>query len=228
MISFGWQIAQIREQQYRQSMHNLHKSGMPPGALNGVMSGNAGSPTSGDPSFNGNGSQGRGPQFAGNGGQDHRMNQNKSMGMMPPPSPAIGAKDQSGQNKDKAGPSTSNNRPEGSPRNQHPNPVQGTSNGVNVGQGGNAPPTPNNAMTAPSPSAILVNTPTGMNPAGQSMPPPSDPMAALFGNTDFMTALPLGVDTFDDPSALSKGDFGVDFERDFGQWFNPEDPLDPK
>lgn len=190
------------------------------------MVGNAGSPTSGDPSFNSNGSQGRGPQFAGNGGQDHRMNQNKTMGMMPPPSPAIGTKDQSGQNKDKVGPSTSNNRPEGSPRNQNPNPGQG--NIGNTGQGSTAPPTPNNAMAAPSPSAILVNTPTGMNPPGQSMAPP-DPMSAIFGNPDFM--LPL--DAFDDPSVLSKTttDFGVDFERDFGQWFNPENEgpsLDPK
>jgi len=70
-------------------------------------------------------------------------------------------------------------------------------------------------MTAPSPSAILVNTPTGMNPSNQSMAPPSDPMS-IFGDPDFITSL----DPFTDPTG--KGAFDVDFERDFGQWFNPE------
>jgi collagen type III alpha len=216
------QMAQIQQQQYRQSMHHLHKTNL--------MAGNAASPTSGD--FNGNGSQGRGPQFAGNGAPDHRTNQNKSMGMLPPPSPAGALKDQSGQNKDKGGPSTSSNRSEGSPRNQHPNPGQGTSNAGNSGQSSTAPPTPNNVMTAPSPSAILVNTPTGMNPPGQPMAAPPSDISAIFGNADFISSmgpLPM-IDGFDD-ATLSKS-FDVDFERDFGQWFNPENDvtgaLDPK
>lgn len=181
-----------------------------------MMSGNAVSPTSVDlSSFNGNGSQGRGPQFAGN-----RMSQNRSMTMMPPVMGA--AKDQSGQNKDKAGPSTSNNRPDASPRNQNPNPSQGTSNTGNSGQG-TAPPTPSNAMTAPSPSAILSNMPTTMNPSAQSMVP--DPnLMSLFG---FDNSLQL--DAFSDPNVLGS----CDLEQEFGQWFtnNPEPDataLDPK
>src|SRR5882762_1608729 len=94
-----------QEQQYRQSMQVLHKGGLPGGGLTNMMP-VAASPSAGD-------SQGQGSQFAGGGGQNNRMNQK---GMMPPPSP-VGSKDQSGQNKDKGGPSTSNNRPEGSPRN---------------------------------------------------------------------------------------------------------------
>jgi hypothetical protein len=201
-----------QEHHYRQTMQNIHKGGLPGGALNNVMPGNAGSPSSGD-------AQGQGNQFAGGGGPNNRINQK---GMMLPPSPAGGpSKDQSGQNKDKAGQSTSNNRPEGSPRNPPRTPGQGG------GQGGTAPPTPN--MTAPSPSAILGNPSTGMNQPVQPMTTSADPMA-IFGGTDFMGSMP-GLD-FDDPSLSKAGFVDVDFERDFGQWFNPENELagslDPK
>lgn len=197
-------------------MHTLHK-GLPAGPLNNGMPGNAGSPSSGD-------SQGQGPQFAGAGGPNNRMN---PKGMMLPPSPASGpSKDQSGQNKDKGGQPPPSNRPEGSPRNPPRTPAQGGSNIGNSGQGGTAPPTPN--MTAPSPSAILGNPPV-MNQPGPPMAPAPDPMA-IFAGTDFMSSMPV-LDGFDDAS-LSKTNFDVDFERDFGQWFNPENDvtgsLDPQ
>jgi hypothetical protein len=202
------------EQQYRQSMQNAHKGGLTGGTLNNAIPGNAGSPSAGD-------TQGQGPQFAG-AVPNNRMNQK---GMMLPPSPAGGpSKDQSGQNKDKGGQSTSANRPEGSPRNPPRTPGQGGSTTGNPGQGGTAPPTPN--MTAPSP--ILVNPTSGMNPTGQPMVSPSDPMS-IFGGTDFIGSMPT-LDAFDDASL--KAGFDVDFERDFGQWFNPENDvagsLDPK
>lgn len=197
------------EQQYRQTMHNLHKG--PAGVLNNGMPGNAGSPSSVD-------SQGQGSQFAGGGGPNNRMNQK---GMMLPPSPASGpSKDQSGQNKDKSGQPNPNNRPEGSPRNPPRTPAQGGSNMGNPGQGGTAPPTPN--MAAPSPSAILGNPTSGMNTSGQPMAPSSDPMA-IFGGTDFIGSMPT-LDAFDEAS-LSKAGFDMDFERDFGQWFNPENDV---
>jgi hypothetical protein len=61
-----YQQQQQQQQQYRQSMRDLHKM-------------NAGSPTSGDGSFNVGGPQGRVAQFAGNGAPDHRMNHNKAI-----------------------------------------------------------------------------------------------------------------------------------------------------
>jgi collagen type III alpha len=83
-------------------------------------------------------------------------------------------------------------------------------------------------MTAPSPSAILGNPPV-MNQPGPPMAPAPDPMA-IFAGTDFMSSMPV-LDGFDDAS-LSKTNFDVDFERDFGQWFNPENDvtgsLDPQ
>lgn len=205
-----------QEQQYRQTMHNLHKGSLTgSGALSNAMPGNAGSPSSGDV-------QGQGPQFAGGVGPNNRMTQK---GMMLPPSPVGGLpKDQSGQNKDKGGQSSTNSRPEGSPRNPPRTPGQGSSG--NPGQGGTAPATPN--MAAPSPSAILSNPSSVMNQAGPSMVSSTDPMA-IFGGTDFMGSIPA-LDSFDDASL--KANFDVDFERDFGQWFNPENEvagsLDPK
>jgi collagen type III alpha len=54
----------------------------------------------------------------------------------------------------------------------------------------------------------------------------TDPMA-IFGGTDFISSMPV-LEGFDDAS-LSKTNFD-DFERDFGQWFNPDDvpSLDTK
>lgn len=175
----------------------------------------AASPPSGDPSFGpGPGPQGPVPSFSGGGGGlNNRMNQNKAMGMRPPPSPASGGpKDQSG--KDKGG------RPDSSPRNA-PNSGQGPQNSGNPGQGGTAPATPNsNPMAVPSPSAVLGNpAPPSMNPTQSIVPPPQPDMTDLFSGGGF--SMPL--DDFTD-TTLTKG-FEVDFERDFGQWFNSENDV---
>jgi len=63
----------------------------------------------------------------------------------------------------------------------------------------------------------------------QPMASSSDPMA-IFANPDFITGMST-LDGFDDASLVKVG-FDVDFERDFGQWFNPETDvtgsIDPK
>jgi hypothetical protein len=133
------------------------------------------------------------------------------------------AKDQSGSNKDNKGgnPNAPNGHPEGSPRNQ-PNTGQG---GNNAGQGGTAPPTPapvpQNNMTTPSPSAILSNS-SAMNQPGQSAPEmPSN----IFSN-DFIQSVASSLDEFDPTVFRPEGD--INFERDFGQWFNDDVTIDMK
>lgn len=171
------------------------------------MGGNAGSPGSNDPPFGG--PQGAGSQFN-NGGAvaNNRMNQNKPTNMMPPPSPANGSQK---DGKDK------NGRPDASPRNQPANPGQPPNSGQ-FGQGGTAPPTPNNMpATAPSPSAMLGGPPPGLSQPPQSMA--ATDMTAIFGNNDFMNSIPT-LDGFQDAD-LGKAINDVDFERDFGEWFNP-------
>jgi collagen type III alpha len=196
----------------------MHKGGLAPGGvLNSALPG-AGSPSASDPSFNPGGPQGQGPQFSA--GPNNRMGQGKPMGMMPPPSPALNGppKDQPGSNKDNKGANSnsSNSHPEGSPRNA-PNSGQGQgpSNPGNPGQGGTAPatpvPGPNQNMTAPSPSAILGNP-------NQSAQAPSAP--DLF-SSDFIQSVASSLDEFDPSIFRSDGD--INFERDFGQWFNPDD-----
>jgi len=201
--------------QYRQSMHPLHKGGLGAGGvLNSALPG-AGSPSGSDPSFNSGGPQGQAPQFST--GPNARMGQNKPMGMMPPPSPAMNGppKDQPGSNKDsKVGiTNSSNSHPEGSPRNGPNSGQQGQ--GPNPGQGGTAPatPVPGN-MTAPSPSAILGNPPS-MNQSSQPSAPPE-----LF-SSDFIQSVASSLDEFD--PAIFRSDGDINFERDFGQWFNPDD-----
>jgi hypothetical protein len=211
-------------QNYRQSMHALHKN-MPQGVLNNSLP-NPGPTQPSDLSFSPSGpqGQGQGPQFSTGGGPNNRMGQNKSMARMPPPSPVMNptAKDQSGSNKDnKGGNPNANGHPEGSPRNQ-PNTGQG---GNNAGQGGTAPPTPapvpQNNMTTPSPSAILSN-PSAMNQPGQSGPEmPSN----IFSN-DFIQSVASSLDEFDPTVFRPDGD--INFERDFGQWFNDDVTIDMK
>jgi hypothetical protein len=200
----------------QQGMQNMAKAG-----ANNPMPGITGSPASSDPSFNSGAQLG---QFAGPG---NRMGQNnKPMGMMPPPSPGMSGppKDQSAANKDK--PNPTNGHPEGSPRNaaQQSGQVQGqgTPNPGPLGQGATAPPTPapTSNMTAPSPSSVLSNpSTTPMNPPGP--PPPSvDALANVF-STDFIQSVASSLDEFD-PSVFSS-ERDLNFERDFGQWFNPDD-----
>jgi hypothetical protein len=203
-------------------MHAMHKNNLPPGVLNSTLP-NAGSPSSSDPSFNPSGPQGQGPQFSAGVPSNTRMGQNKPMGMMPPPSPVINAaaKDPPGLNKDiKVG--AANGHPEGSPRNA-PTTGQPSHGGVNpgsAGQSGTAPATPvpgtNQNLTAPSPSSILSN-PSSMNQPNQSASAP-DSMPPNFFGSDFMQS---ALDEFDPSLFRSDGD--INFERDFGQWFNPDD-----
>ncbi|KAK7031491.1 hypothetical protein R3P38DRAFT_2701217 [Favolaschia claudopus] len=135
------------------------------------------------------------------------------MSMLPPPSPA---KD---QNKDTKPP---NGLADVSPRNQPlPNP----------NAPGTAPPTPNstpqqppgpqggNSM-APSPGLMMnPNVSTGaMNSVGMPLPPSATPTDTIF-NSDFMQ----NMEDFVSDVGLFRGDGDLNFERDFGQWFNPDD-----
>src|ERR1700722_2256062 len=204
-------------------MQSMHKGNVPPGVMNSALP-NAGSPSS-DPSFNPNGPQGQGQQFPSGVAPNNRMGQNKPMGMMPPPSsPIINTKDQSGNKDNKAGnPNALNGHPEGSPRNA---PNTGQQNAGNAGQGGTAPPTPvsgpNPGLTVPSPSAIL-GTPGSMNPPSQPQTSAPDSMPSNLFSTDFIQSVASSLDEFD-AGSLFRSDNDINFERDFGQWFNhPED-----
>jgi collagen type III alpha len=215
--------------QYR---HNLQQQGQPghPGNRMSMGGGpmNAGSPGS-DPSFNpgmpmppgGPGQQHPQPQQFGPPGNrlSGPPNPKAPMGMLPPPSPA---KD---QNKDNKGPT--NGLPDGSPRNQ---PLS------NPNAPGTAPPTPNSSgqqqqqgqqgggNMAPSPGLMInpnVNA-NALNTVGMPLPPaPPSATENLFG-TDFIQSVANGLDEFVDVG-LFRGDGDLNFERDFGQWFNPDD-----
>lgn len=176
------------------------------------MVGNAGSPPS-DPSFNGGGPGGPGPQFNGNtggggagAGQNNRMGGGqKQPGMLPPPSPSL-SKDQSGPNKD--------NKPDGSPRNP-------PSSGQTPTATGTAPPTPvpNNA-NPPNPTQNMAPSPS---PMMSSSAPTSTSLASDMGlfSHDFINSVASSLDDFDPSMFRPDGD--INFERDFGQWFSPDD-----
>ena len=210
---------QSREPQYR------HIRTMAPGVVNSTLP-NAGSPSSVDPSFNPGGPQGQGPQFSGGVGPNNRIG-NKSMSMMPPPSPGTSgpAKDQQSNKDGKSGNlNPSNGLPDDSSRNSMNNAQQsqgGPSMG-NPGQVGTAPPTPapgsNQSMTAPSPSAILSN-PTSMNQSASSA---SDSLTSNLFSSDFIHSVASSLEEFD-PATMFRADGDLNFERDFGQWFNPDD-----
>lgn len=84
-----------------------------------------------------------------------------------------------------------------------------------------APPTP--TITGPSPSALLSGPPLTMSQPSQVTPSTVDPMAATFGGEDFINSMLL--DAFDFDDAAFKGAIDVDFERDFGHWFRPENDV---
>ncbi|KAF8972729.1 hypothetical protein BDZ97DRAFT_854083 [Flammula alnicola] len=158
-------------------------------------------------------------------------------GMMPPPSPAMngppkdGNKDGNNANKGPAGGNPPNGQqqqqpthnPDGSPRNQPPGGPSGS---------GTAPPTP-----------VPSNQP---NPQQQQPPPPPNHLAGMMSSTPSMLGMPptggMGaapdMTMFDpsfissmadglggefDPTTLFRPDGDINFERDFGQWFNPDD-----
>lgn len=195
------------------------------------MAMNAGSPGS-DPSFNPGGPMSGGPSPQQQGQQQQQQqfqasrlsalgpqNPKQPMSMLPPPSPA---KDQNKQDK---GPT--NGLPDGSPRNQ---PLSGPNPGT-------APPTPNssgqqgppgqgqgqqqNMPPAPSPGLMINPNPGSMNPVAMPLPPAPPSTENIF-STDFMQSVANGLDEFVDVG-LFRGDGDLNFERDFGQWFNPDD-----
>jgi hypothetical protein len=99
------------------------------------------------------------------------------------------------------------------------NPGQGGSHMGNSGQEGIAPatgPDPNQDMTTASPSTILSNPPS-MNPSVPSSTAP-DPMSSSLFSSDFIQSIASSLDEFD-PS-LNQTDGDINFEHDFGQWFN--------
>lgn len=197
------------------SVHN--KSGHPHGAIG--LPGGPGSSSSSDGQFNMDaGAQPRPPvgQFPGGPGPGpagpNRLGPNKVMGGMmppPPPSPSMNpARKQDGPNGDAA----PNGRLDASPQNaaagQPPAPGGGPST---------APPTPNASnpgMTAPSPSAILTNSSTPS--LAPSHPPPSLDNSAEMFPASFLQ------DDFD-PSIFRDGE--LNFERDFGEWFNSDNVM---
>ena len=100
----------------------------------------------------------------------------------------------------------------------NPGPGQPGSAQVNM-----APPTPsatNWSVTAPSPSA--VNGAPTINPATQ--PTTSLPeVPASFLTNEFMQSVASTLDDFDTQTLFRPDDTGVNFERDFREWFNPDD-----
>ncbi|KAF7317793.1 hypothetical protein MKEN_00867200 [Mycena kentingensis (nom. inval.)] len=137
----------------------------------------------------------------------------KPMGMLPPPSPA---KDQNAVGKDA-------NKPGSSPRNQ---PITGGPT-----QPGTGPPTPQGGGMAPSPG-LMMNPAASGGPGGGPPPPPSmnamplQPGSApgadpLFSN-EFMQDMAGSLDVND---FMFRSDTDINFERDFGQWFNNPDEV---
>ena len=68
-----------------------------------------------------------------------------------------------------------------------------------------------------SPSNLLGMSPGGMGNLGMS----GLPTDMLF-DTNFSTMMGTGIDDFD-ASLFGSRDGDINFERDFGQWFNPDD-----
>jgi hypothetical protein len=198
----------------------------------------------GEPVFNAAGGPpgvggGSGPQFTPGG--LNRMGQNKpgigGGSMMPPPSPAINGapKDGNGGNGKDAGGNKGlvpggNNNPS-SPRNQ---PLPG-GGGVASSGGGTAPPTPvpvslqnpqqqqqmgNQNSLNPSPAAMMGVVPAGTGQAGLGGPQPDLNMF----NSEFMNNMTNSLEDFAGTTDLFRGpDSDINFERDFAQWFNPDD-----
>ncbi|RDB18487.1 hypothetical protein Hypma_000245 [Hypsizygus marmoreus] len=235
------QQMQAREQHFRQQQGMLPKGPQQPGG----MAGNAGSPPSSDPlSFNLGGGLGPGP--GGGPGFNPGVGPNR-MGpktMMPPPSPAMNGppKDQNGPG-GPGGPNSGKNQnlnpnmptTHGSPRNPPPN--VNSNAGQTPNANGTGPPTPvpgsqqgqggggpgggvGGQNMAPSPSSILGGPPP-MNTSSLGQP---GMVGADMGNifsTDFIQSVASSLDEFSDTMFRPDGD--INFERDFGQWFNPDD-----
>lgn len=215
------------------------------------MSGNAGSPASSDPAFNIGGPLGPGPGPSFPGGPN-RMGPNKMMpppspGMNGPPKDQNNGPGGANNVKNQSINNTPNNgqHPDGSPRNQPPNNSNNSGQTPNASGTGPPTPAPNNQLgqqgpglgqgqnMAPSPSAILGvppsmnSTPMGQGNMGQGnlgQGNLSAEMATVFPN-DFIQSVASSLDTFDASTmeGMFRPDGDINFERDFGQWFNPDD-----
>lgn len=211
-------------------MQTLHK--VPQGQMGLMPSANAASPSGVDNQYNPDGSQSRPGtgvpgQFGGGppppGNPNNRLM--PKMNMMPPPaSPRMTQqKNATGDPKSGAPGSAPGDMgvPTTSPRNSHPVPGQPQNQGMSgqtVHTPGNhtAPPTPipaNNSMPAPSPSSILGNVSSAMNP----QPPPGSSQEFSFGG-DIIPGI-------DDSFNFGGGE---DFDRAFGEWFSDTPALDLK
>jgi len=180
----------------------------------------------------GHGPSGPGPSF--NPGLS-RMGQ-KNMMLPPTPSPGMnGPKDQNGgpvgagaggpnnqngknQNQGQGGGNNATNN-DGSPRNQPPN--AGNNAGQTPNASGTGPPTPapgsqqqqnqgpgSGQNMAPSPTSILGGPPSL-----------SDQLSPNIFSTDFIQSVASSLDEFEQ---VFRPDGDINFERDFGQWFNQD------
>lgn len=199
--------------QYRQQMQAL-KGQMPQG-MNPTIPGPANNSASNstDPPMHPGGPGGPGgPQF------NRLPPQNKPLGMMPPPSPA-----QNGANKDqgvsKDGKMDDASRNTGGNAGQTPN-ASGTAPptpapGAPTNQG-STPATNGGPNVAPSPSSIL-GLPLNSGP----MVNQQSVLAETLFPPDFMQHLSNSLDDFN--PGIFPADNDINFERDFGQWFNGDD-----
>lgn len=190
---------------------------------------------------------GPGPQF--NPGGLNRMVQNKPGivgSMMPPPSPATNGAPKDGNvsnGKDAGG-----NKGLGPGGNNNPGSPRNPSSSGGGGGGGTAPPTPvpgsqsipqqqqqqqmgNQSSLNPSPAAMMGVVPTGSGPGGGGSLSGSGglggPQADLnMFSSDFMNNMTNSLEDFGGAADLfgTGPDGEIDFERDYAQWFNPDDP----
>ncbi|KAL0566253.1 hypothetical protein V5O48_015763 [Marasmius crinis-equi] len=225
------------QMQYRGQMHTLHN--------NRNMSqqpGNAGSPAASGPN-----EPFRKPSQPGIPGG----------GMMPPPPPSPGMKREGTPNSGVVG-NKDGIKAEGSPRgsinagqtpgtasstpvlqhvpppppssaqsqgSQHPTPNSQGVGGPGGMPGGGMPGGGGMGGMAPSPS--LLGTPLQQNQPPQNQPPQQQSMPDMF-SADFMSSVASQLEA-DFDSQLFRPEGDINFERDFGQWFNhPDDALDMK
>lgn len=226
---------QAREQLFRNQMNKQQGGGM------GNIPGNAGSPASGDSTpFNLGGPMGPGPNGAPGFNPGVIPNRMGQKSMMPPPSPSMNGppKDQNNSSGN-GGPKNGMNleSPRNAPNattnsNPTPNgngtgpPTPGSSNqpNQNSGPGPQGPVGGVGQNMAPSPSAssLLGGPPMNANPmAGPSLGVNPPGMADNIFTTDFINSVASSLDEFE--TTLFRPDGDINFERDFGQWFNPDD-----
>ncbi|KAE9405445.1 hypothetical protein BT96DRAFT_1015663 [Gymnopus androsaceus JB14] len=211
---------------YRNSLTTFHRGQLHTGGV--------ASPS--DPSFGGApGGPNPTPQFPGGpGGGNNRMSK-PGAGIMPPPSP--GMKDLSKDNNNMMKGMTPQSASGGNSSTPGPPGGQGQGQGPlglnhqpgppsqNPTPNSNPNPNPPPPSMDPSPSMLAGNPAPHMGMMTNGMTPD----LPLF-SADFMNDIGGALDTFDPSIFRDSGD--LNFERDFGQWFNPndqalDDSLDP-